>query len=82
MLKTETADEDTAALAASSAVSSDSNTEEYPEDEKLAMSREEKVNDIETSCVVTVPGVLVGAGVGEEVGDVVVGAIVGADVGL
>eukprot|EP00959_Pyramimonas_sp_CCMP1952_P052529 1098107-Pyramimonas_sp.AAC.1 len=73
MLPTVTAEEDTPAPAASWAVRSDVNAAENVESEKLEMSSEENVSKLETSWVVNVPGVLVGAGVGAKVGDRVVG---------
>eukprot|EP00959_Pyramimonas_sp_CCMP1952_P029261 614136-Pyramimonas_sp.AAC.1 len=52
------------------------NAAEYVESEKLEMSSEKNVSEVESSWVVSVPGVLVGAGVGAEVGDRVVGETV------
>ena len=76
-----TADEDTPALVAIWETSVDRNVEENEESEKLLMSSDANVKDPVTSCVVVVPGELVGAGVGAKVGDSVVGAVVGTDVG-
>mmetsp|Transcript_13147 Transcript_13147/g.27863 ORF Transcript_13147/g.27863 Transcript_13147/m.27863 type:complete len:128 (-) Transcript_13147:106-489(-) len=73
MLPIDTADEDTPALAASWAVRSDTKNLESVEE----ISSDGKISKLDTWCVVSTPGVLVGAGVGEVVGEGRVGETVG-----